>query len=118
MIESFRTYLQEIFGDSGLSWASFLGQMSLIIGCLVFFYQKIIKNSPVEKTVKGIVIFLFSLWIFAELCAVLHLRILSAMGKNMVLLIILSAVVLFQPELRRLMARLGNNLSLSNFAQK
>ncbi len=118
MIDSLRQYLQNFFGDTGLSWASFLGQMTIVIGCVLFFYTKIIKDSPAEKTVKGIVIFLFSLWIVAECCSLIHLRILSAMIRNLILLLILSGVVLFQPELRRLMTRLGNNVSLTQPQKK
>lgn len=118
MINILRTHLQEIFGDSGLSWASFLVQMLLIIALLYFFYMKIVKNSPAEKTVKGIVIFLFFLWILAEIFSVFHLRILSAMVRNLVLLLILSGVVIFQPELRRLMAKLGNNLTFETLSKK
>lgn len=118
MIEALRQYLQGIFGDSGLSWASFLTQIALIIAVLFFLYIKVIKDSPAEKTVKGVVIFLFSLWILSEVCSLFHLRILSAMFRNLILLLILSGVVLLQPELRRLMARLGNNISLTTPIKK
>ncbi len=118
MIENLRNYLQNLLGTFELSWASLLVQILIIILLLSFLYFKVIKNSPAEKTVKGIVVFLFAIWMLAECCSFFHLRILGAMLKNMILLLIVSGVVLFQPELRRLMARLGNHVSLSPLGKK
>ena len=110
-MDSIYDSLREVLGTSALTGASVLFQVTLIIGLLVFFYIKLIKDSPVEKTVKGIACFLVIIWITAEIFTLLHLRILSAMLRNLLLLILLSFVVIFQPELRRMMARLGNSLS-------
>ena len=118
MMDSVRTNLKEVLGASGLTGASVLFQVLLVIGLLFFFYIKLIKNSPAEKTVKGIACFLVIIWITAEVFTLLHLRILSAMLRNLLLLILLSFVVIFQPELRRLMARLGNSLSLLSQTKK
>jgi len=113
-----RNGLTNILGTSGLTGASVLFQVTLIIAILYFFYIKLIKNSPAEKTVKGISCFLVIIWITAEIFTLLHLRILSAVLRNLLLLILLSFVVIFQPELRRLMARLGNSLSLNAQTRK
>ena len=67
---------------------------------------------------KGILCFFAIIWITAEVFSLLHLRILSAVLRNLMLLIILSFVVIFQPELRRLMARLGNSISILSQNQK
>ncbi|MBR6412703.1 MAG: diadenylate cyclase CdaA [Alphaproteobacteria bacterium] len=111
-------YLKSILGSTGLTGASVLFQVTLIIALLYFFYMKLIKNSPVEKTVKGITCFLVVIWITAEIFTLLHLRILSAMLRNLLLLIMLSFVVIFQPELRRWMARIGNSLSMISQTKK
>ncbi|MDY6407581.1 MAG: diadenylate cyclase CdaA [Pseudomonadota bacterium] len=103
--------LRQVLGTSGLTGVSVLFQVSLIITLLYFLYARLIKNSPAEKTVKGITCFLVIIWITAEIFTLLHLRILSAMLRNLLLLILLSFVVIFQPELRRLMARLGSSLT-------
>ena len=110
-MDSIRERLTDILGSRGLTGASILFQVVLIIALLYFFYVKLIKKSPVEKTVKGITCFLVVIWITAEIFTLLHLRILSAMLRNLLLLIMLSFVVIFQPELRRWMARIGNSLS-------
>ena len=117
-MHSMREGLRSILGSSGLTGASVLFQVTLIIALLYFFYVKLIKNSPVEKTVKGITCFLVVIWITAEVFTLLHLRILSAMLRNLLLLILLSFVVIFQPELRRWMARIGNSISLSSQTKK
>ena len=117
-MHSIREGLRSILGSSGLTGASVLFQVTLIIALLYFFYVKLIKNSPAEKTVKGITCFLVVIWITAEVFTLLHLRILSAMLRNLLLLILLSFVVIFQPELRRWMARIGNSISLSSQTKK
>ena len=118
MIYSLREQLQSLLGVSGLSWASFLVQV-LIIGFFLWFaYKKLVKNSPAEKTVKGIVFFLALVWLISEAFSLFHLRILSSLLKNLIILLLLSFVVIFQPELRRLMARFGNNLSWNAWSHK
>ena len=117
-MNSIREGLKSVLGSSGLTGASVLFQVTLIIALLYFFYVKLIKNSPVEKTVKGITCFLVVIWITAEVFTLLHLRILSAMLRNLLLLILLSFVVIFQPELRRWMARIGNSISMLSQTKK
>ncbi len=118
MVYSLREQLQALLGTSGLSWASFLIQV-LIIGFFLWYgYKKLIQNSPAEKTVKGILFFLIIIWLVSELFSLFHLRILSGLLKNLIILFLLSFVVIFQPELRRLMARFGNNLSWNTWSRK
>ena len=110
--------LQAIFGSAGLTGASFLLQAGIIVFLLWWAYTKLIKNSPVEKTVKGVLSFLVIVWLVGEIFSLMHLRILSALLKNLILLLLLSFVVIFQPELRRFMARFGNNLSWDVWSHK
>lgn len=118
MIQQLREHLQSLLGVSGLSWASFLVQV-LIIGLILWLaYKKLIKDTPAEKTAKGIVFFLVILWLVSEIFSFFHLRILSGLLKNLIILLLLSFVVIFQPELRRIMARFGNNLSWDAWSHK
>lgn len=118
MIQYIREQLQSLLGVSGLSWASFLVQV-LIIGLFLWIaYKKLVKNSPAEKTVKGIVFFLAIVWLVSEFFSFFHLRILASLLKNLIILLLLSFVVIFQPELRRIMARFGNNLSWDAWSHK
>ena len=118
MIQHLREHLQSLLGVSGLSWASFFAQV-LIIGLFLWLaYKKLVKDSPAEKTVKGIVFFLVIMWLIGEIFSLFHLRILSSLLKNLIILLLLSFVVIFQPELRRIMARFGNNLSWDAWSHK
>lgn len=110
MIEALRVQLQNYLGIAGLSWASFLTQLFIIITILYVCYKNFVQNSPAEKTVKGLVIFLLLLWLTSEAFSILRLRILAGVLRNFILLLILSAVIIFQPELRRLLALLGNQV--------
>ena len=118
MITSLREQLQSLLGVSGLSWASFLTQVFIIVFFMWFGYKKLIKDSPVEKAVKGISFCLIMIWLVSEFFSLFHLRILSSMLKSFILFLLLSLVVIFQPELRRLMARFGNNLSWDSWSHK
>ena len=117
-MESIRRYLLSYLGGPGLTGASFLLQVTIIVFFLWLAYAKLVKNSPVEKTVKGVLFFLVIVWLIGEAFSLMRLRILSAVLKNLILLISLSFVVIFQPELRRLMARFGNNLSWDAWSHK
>ena len=57
-------------------------------------------------------------WLISEVFSLFRLRILSGLLKNLIILLLLSFVVIFQPELRRLMARFGNNLSWDAWSHK
>ena len=118
MIESVRIQLQNYLGIMGLSWASFLSQLFIIIMTLYVCYKNFVKNSPAEKTVKGMIIFLFLLWLTSEAFTILHLRILAGVLRNLILLLIVSAVIIFQPELRRLLALLGNQMTAPTKGKK
>lgn len=118
MIESLRLQLQNYLGIAGLSWASFLTQLFIIIAILYICYKNFVQNSPAEKTVKGLVIFLLLLWLTSEAFSILRLRILAGVLRNLILLLILSAVIIFQPELRRLLALLGNQVGTVSKTKK
>ncbi|MBR6231846.1 MAG: diadenylate cyclase CdaA [Alphaproteobacteria bacterium] len=118
MIASLREQLQTLLGVSGLSWASFLSQVFIIVFFMWLGYKKLIQDSPAEKAVKGISFFLLIIWLVSELFSLFHLRILSSMLRSFILFLLLSLVVIFQPELRRLMARFGNNLSWDTWSHK
>jgi len=117
-MDAIRLELQKYLGVSGVTGTSIAVQFFIIIAFFVWFYIKFIKNSPAEKTVRGILFFLTILWMTAEAFSLLRFRILSALLKDLILLIMVSFVVIFQPELRRLMTRLGNSLNRLSQTQK
>ncbi len=111
MIETLRIQLQNYLGVAGLSWASFFVQLFIVVFTFYWIYKNFVKNTPAEKTVKGMVIFLIILWLISEVFLILRLRILASLLRNFILLLILSAIIIFQPELRRLLSLLGNHLT-------
>ena len=88
-----------------LNWVNVL--QILFIGLLLFvFYRKFIRNTQSEKLVKGL-FFLFFAWIFSEILIIANLQIVGVFFRTLVLLVALSLIVIFQPELRRFLGYLG-----------
>lgn len=88
-----------------LNWVSFV-EIFIIIAILWAFYQRFIKGSQSEKVVKGSFILIF-FWIFSEILQIVHLNILGMFLKSIVVVISLSLIVIFQPELRKFLGYLG-----------
>ncbi len=88
-----------------LNWVSFV-EIFIIIAILFAFYQRFIKGSQSEKVVKGSFILIF-FWIFSEILQIVHLNILGMFLKSIVVVISLSLIVIFQPELRKFLGYLG-----------
>lgn len=88
-----------------LNWVSFV-EIFIIIAVLFTFYQRFIKGSQSEKVVKGSFILIF-FWIFSEILQIVHLNILGMFLKSIVVVISLSLIVIFQPELRKFLGYLG-----------
>lgn len=88
-----------------LNWVSFV-EIFIIIAILFAFYQRFIRGSQSEKVVKGSFILIF-FWIFSEILQIVHLNILGMFLKSIVVVISLSLIVIFQPELRKFLGYLG-----------
>ena len=88
-----------------LNWVNVI-EIVIIGLILLLFYQKFIKNTQSEKLVRGLFFLVFA-WIFSEILILIDLRILGVFFKSLVTLIALSLIVIFQPELRRLLGYLG-----------
>ncbi len=107
MIDALISLIQDIISPLqwSLNWINIL-EIAFIAGILLFFYQRFIKNTQSEKLVKGLFFLVFA-WIFSEILILIDLRILGVFLKSLVTLISLSLIVIFQPELRRLLGYLG-----------
>ena len=86
-------------------WSDFI-QIAFLVCLLMFLYKKFIKNTSSEKFVKGVLI-LFCVWIFSEILLRIDLKIIGMFLKAIVMLVSLSLIVIFQPELRRFLGFLG-----------
>ncbi len=111
MIESIFTAIQNLIIDwhsyikGAFGWKNIF-EVMIIIAMLMLLYQKFIRNTHSEKFVKGAFVLVF-LWIFSEILIALDLQILGVFIRSVVLLISLSLIVIFQPELRRFLGYLG-----------
>ena len=107
MIDALISLIQDIISPLqwSLNWINIL-EIAFIAAILLIFYQKFIKNTQSEKLVKGLFFLVFA-WIFSEILILIDLRILGVFLKSLVTLISLSLIVIFQPELRRLLGYLG-----------
>ncbi len=81
-------------------------EVLIIVSILILLYQKFIKDSQSEKIVKGAFALVF-IWILSELLIAVDLQILGAFLRSVVLFVSLSLIVIFQPELRKLLGYLG-----------
>lgn len=81
-------------------------EVLIIISLLILVYQKFIKDSQSEKFVKGAFALVF-IWILSEFLIAIDLQILGAFLRSVVLFVSLSLIVIFQPELRKLLGYLG-----------
>ncbi len=95
--------LEETFRS--LSWVNVF-EIFVIALTLLFMYQRFIRNTQSEKLVKGL-FFLAAAWIFSQILIYLNIKIIGGFIQLMVLVITLSLIVIFQPELRRFLGYLG-----------
>ena len=84
------------------------GVQILVIGLIVtYIYMKFIKNTQAEKLVRGILLFIIAAWVFSAVLIALHFEILGQIAQYILTGIMLSMVIVFQPELRKLLVHLG-----------
>ena len=107
MTDKFFAILQSIYGQLkwSLTWVNVI-EVLIIVSVLYLFYRKFIKNTQSEKLVKGL-FFLIFMWIMSEVLTLINLTILGLFVKGLVMVVSLSLIVIFQPELRRFLGYLG-----------
>lgn len=87
------------------NWSDFI-QIVFLAVLLLFLYRKFIKNTSSEKFVKGLLI-LVCAWAVSEILMRVDLKIIGMFLKSIVMLVSLSLIVIFQPELRKFLGFLG-----------
>ena len=100
LIVDWQTNIKDVFG-----WKNIF-EVLIIVSILMLVYQKFIKNSQSEKFVKGAFALVF-IWILSEILIAINLQILGVFLRSVVLFVSLSLIVIFQPELRKLLGYLG-----------
>ncbi|MBO7672746.1 diadenylate cyclase CdaA [bacterium] len=107
MMNDILNYLtkQLISTFSRLSWVNAL-EILIIVGILWVVYRRFIKGTQSENIVKGSFILVF-VWIFSEVLQIFQLNILGMFLKSIVIIVSLSLIVIFQPELRKILGYFG-----------
>ena len=76
----------------------------VIIAFLVYKLLDLVRSTRAENILKGVVIFLLALW----LSEIFHLYGIAYILGNMVQVGILALIILFQPEIRQILEKLGS----------
>lgn len=82
-------------------------QVLVVVMFLSYIYIRFIKSTQAEKLVRGILLFIITAWAFSALLIKLEFQILGQIAQYLLSGILLSLVIVFQPELRKLLVHLG-----------
>lgn len=93
-------------------WLSF-AQIIIICAIVYAFYVSYIKNTSSEKLVRGL-IGLGVLWALSFILPRVHLHLLGRFLHWIALFLSVGLIVIFQPELRKILALMGNVKGLKN----
>ena len=78
--------------------------VDILLVAIIFFYViDLIRRTQSSKVFIGVIVILLSLWLSGEI----HLYTVNYLLRNMVQIGLIALVVLFQPEIRRFLERLG-----------
>ena len=88
-------------------------QVVIIAVAVYAFYVSFIKNTSSEKLVRGL-FGLGILWAFSFILPMLHLYLLGRFLHWTALFLSVALIVIFQPELRKFLALMGNIKGLRN----
>ncbi len=91
---------------AAFTWKDFF-QILFIVLLVTIFYFRFIKNTQAEKLVRGIFLFTIAAWLFSAVLIAIDLEILGRIAQYLLSGILLSLVIVFQPELRKLLVHLG-----------
>lgn len=112
MFETILSFYKDFFTGGGivgstiLTWKDFL-QVFVLVLIVFYIYMRFIKNTQSEKLVRGILMFIIAAWLFSAVLIALEFNILGQVAQYLLTGVLLSMVIVFQPELRRLLVHLG-----------
>lgn len=90
-----------------MSWWINFAQVLVIAMAMWLFYRSFIQNTQSEKLVRGL-LGLAALWVLSFVLSWAHLNLLAGFLHWTALFLSLSLIVVFQPELRKFVALMGN----------
>ena len=94
------------------NWLNFV-QIAIIAVVVYVFYVRFIKNTSSERLVRGL-LGLSIIWILSFVLPRVHLDLLGRFLHWIALFLTVGLIVIFQPELRKFLALMGNIKGLKN----
>lgn len=113
MLDSLLKFYNEMTATLGLSGitASFTAkdiiQILIVVVILLYIHHRFIRNTQSEKLIRGILFFIVGAWFFSGFLIALEFEILGQIAQYILTGLLLSMVIVFQPELRKLLLHLG-----------
>ena len=108
MMSDIFSYMVSIFENLkiGFNLTDFI-QIVFLAAALLLLYRKFIKNTSSEKLVRGL-FGLGLLWLGSFILPLIHLYLLGRFLHWIALFLSVGLIVIFQPELRKLLALMGS----------
>ena len=101
-MEGFLTYLNQAIGQIGTIRIMDIIDI-LLVAIIFYFVIDLIRRTQTSKVFVGVLVILVALWFSGEI----HLYTVNYLLRNLVQIGLIALVVLFQPEIRRFLERLG-----------
>ena len=101
-MEGFLTYLNQVIGQIGTIRIMDIIDI-LLVAIIFYFVIDLIRRTQTSKVFVGVLVILVALWFSGEI----HLYTVNYLLRNLVQIGLIALVVLFQPEIRRFLERLG-----------
>ena len=108
LYKDFISHVEFLNNPTTFSWKDFI-QFLIVILAIVYVYMKFIKNTHSEKIVKGILVFIVATWLISSFLIAIEFQILGQIAQYLLTAILFSMVIVFQPELRKLLVQLGQS---------
>ena len=103
------SFMVEMFGANyGIHTIVNVFEVLFLTLLLIVCYKKFIKGTHSESLVRGLIVLLIA-WGFSELLIKFNIQIIGTFLKMIVTFIAFSLIVIFQPEMRRLLGYIGQN---------
>jgi diadenylate cyclase len=84
----------------------------LVLTCLVYILIRFVRETRAAQLLKGI----FVILVFSFLLQGLNFRVLGVFSETIINVGVIAAIVMFQPELRRFLEKMGRSHIVKNFA--
>jgi len=104
-------FFANIFNMSASFWDYFRNVVDILIVAYIFYWSyNFLLNTKAIQLLKGVIV----IFIVAVISGLLRLETLSWLIKNITSYLVITVIILFQPELRRLITRFGQKNWLAN----